>query len=180
MKYAYFIQVVGRAVDGAKSIPKSRKIGIVVNGAESNLNTSFFCDENISTGSVSQISAGDTNPDYSVSAIILCAVVVVKSLAAANMINDFIRGCDSNPWLKFEVRQGEWLITSVITDQDEIHSYILNKGSCFPFDYVFTNRVVTKDVAMKKGYKVDIPRKKGEGHKALSVLHKIIEKLYQK
>ncbi|GLJ33626.1 hypothetical protein SUGI_0675960 [Cryptomeria japonica] len=159
-----FIQVVGRAVDGA----------------ESNLIASFFCTKYISTNSVIQISTDQICPDDLVSAIIICAVVVVNTCCAANMINDFIGGCDWNPWLKFEVRQGEWLITSVTTNQDQIHNYILNRGYCFPFDYVFTDRAVTKDVIVRKGYNVTLPVRRGEGDKALIVLRRIIEKLYEK
>ncbi|XP_059064175.1 disease resistance protein Roq1-like [Cryptomeria japonica] len=69
-----FIQVVGRAVDGA----------------ESNLNASFFCTKYISANSVIQISSDQICPDDLVSAIIICAVVVVNTCSAANMINDFM------------------------------------------------------------------------------------------
>ncbi|GLJ33634.1 hypothetical protein SUGI_0676060 [Cryptomeria japonica] len=109
---------------------------------------------------------------YMVSAIIFCAVIVVKTSTATNMINEVICEYDINPWLKFEVRQGEWMITSVITKEDEINSYIVNKGYCFPFDYL----CFPEDVMVKR---VTMPVMKGEEQKILNVLRTIVDKLHQ-
>ncbi|XP_057837009.2 disease resistance protein Roq1-like isoform X3 [Cryptomeria japonica] len=149
-------------------------IGIAVDGAESTVNENLFCDF-INANSVVEIGIDNTCSHlgrYMVSAIIFCAVIVVKTSTAANMINEVICEYDINPWLKFEVRQGEWMITSVITKEDEINSYIVNKGYCFPFDYL----CFPEDVMVKR---VTMPVMKGEEQKILNVLRTIVDKLYQ-
>ncbi|GLJ33621.1 hypothetical protein SUGI_0675900 [Cryptomeria japonica] len=152
------IKVIGRAVDGAAST----------------VNANLFCDF-INANSVVEIGIDNTCNHlgrYMVSAIIFCAVIVVKTSTAANMINEVICEYDINPWLKFEVRQGEWMITSVITKENEINSYIVNKGYCFPFDYL----CFPEDVMVKR---VTMPVMKGEEQKILNVLRTIVDKLYQ-
>ncbi|GLJ33660.1 hypothetical protein SUGI_0676550 [Cryptomeria japonica] len=152
------IKVIDRAVDGAESI----------------LNANLFCDF-IRANSIIEIGTDNACNCLSrctVKAIILCALVVVNTPTAAETINDFIYECDINPWLKFEVRHGEWIITSVTTNQDEINSYIASKGYCFPFDYLGS----LEDV-MVKG--VTIPVMKDEEHNILKVSRIILYKLYQ-
>ncbi|GLJ33639.1 hypothetical protein SUGI_0676280 [Cryptomeria japonica] len=149
-------------------------IGTAVNGAESTLNANVFCNFN-SVNSVIEFGIDNICNHlgrHVVGAIILCAVVVVNTSEAAKRINDSIGDCDWSPWLKFEVRQGKWIITSVTRREDEIMSYVVNKGCCFPFDYL----CFPEDVRVEK---VTMPVMKGEEYKILNVLRRIVDKLYQ-
>ncbi|GLJ33617.1 hypothetical protein SUGI_0675860 [Cryptomeria japonica] len=115
-----FIQLIGRAADGAVSA----------------LNRSLLRDADINVDSAIKIGSENTCPW---SAIILCAVIVVNPCTTAKPINDIInKGRDANPWQRFYVREGEWVMTSVTTNQDEVNIYFINRnnprfGYCSPF-----------------------------------------------
>ncbi|XP_059065187.1 disease resistance protein Roq1 isoform X2 [Cryptomeria japonica] len=150
-------------------------IGQAKDGAESTVNANLFCDLDTAK-SLIQIGTRDTWNHlgrHVVGAIILCAVVVVNTCAAAQTMNELIRECDVNPWLKCEVRQGKWIITSLTSNRDEINKLIDTEGKCFPFDYhCFPEDVMVKSVTM--------PVIVGEEHKVLNVLRRIVDELYHK
>ncbi|XP_059065278.1 disease resistance protein Roq1-like isoform X1 [Cryptomeria japonica] len=85
-----FIQVVGRAAEGA----------------ESNLNPSL----------ISEAYLYQSDIWHSMSAIIICSVVVVdvNNSVPDNTINESL---EDSTW-KFNLRQGEWIITTIITHQN--------------------------------------------------------------
>lgn len=85
-----FIQVVGRAAEGA----------------ESNLNPSL----------ISEAYLYQSDIWHSMSAIIICSVVVVdvNNSVPGHTINESL---EDSTW-KFNLRQGEWIITTIITHQN--------------------------------------------------------------
>ncbi|GLJ33693.1 hypothetical protein SUGI_0677200 [Cryptomeria japonica] len=120
-----------------KSVPSNfmHVIGKAVDGAESILNPQFFSGA-IDTDAVielDRVQSSDRHPKGSLSAIIICCVVVVNSSTPLDKINESLRGVSENSLLSFEVCHGEWIITMICKFFKTVTSFLCSSCTqlCF-------------------------------------------------
>ncbi|XP_057846581.1 uncharacterized protein LOC131056238 [Cryptomeria japonica] len=158
----------------------SRKAG---HGADSNLEGHFFSDLK-GTGAVSKIPMEKDGSGFvkasldsleimpesgSLSAIILCVVVLVEVCCEDSVYIGLCRHGAMESWIFEEVQidRGEWIITMVITDQELIAGYIKDRK-------LGTVEITLDEPrGIKKGW--ILPVNKGEEWRILRVLNTIVE-----
>ncbi|XP_057813971.2 uncharacterized protein LOC131027886 [Cryptomeria japonica] len=151
-----FIQVIGRAAGRAKSNSNPCLF------SEPDLCADLFTGLGTHKNNVKQ--DNDTWSEGSVSAIIVCVVVEVHSSTPLHTINESLK---QYAW-KFDLREGEWIITTVITDQHKIRIYNFIQQ----FEDVLIEHGIIRLLNV-------VPVMKGEEWKTFHVVRTIVEKLYQ-
>ncbi|GLJ08719.1 hypothetical protein SUGI_0094350 [Cryptomeria japonica] len=135
-------------------------IGRAVDKADSRISENLFSEANIGVHGLIKIGPDESYRKRSeLSFVIGCFVVVVDSSTLAEDINKSPRVCN------FNVRQGEWIITTVTHDHLNYYNSL-----------TITEEFLKGHGIMKKGFRVEV--KKGEEWKGMGVLSTIVDKLY--